>query len=53
MAGDEIVSQSGDKQNLGEMTSFVFIACLLASSGGLIFGYDIGVSGTLEIQIKL
>uniref|UniRef100_A0A0E0JK89 Major facilitator superfamily (MFS) profile domain-containing protein n=1 Tax=Oryza punctata TaxID=4537 RepID=A0A0E0JK89_ORYPU len=29
----------------GKMTVFVFIACLVASSGGLIFGYDIGISG--------
>ena len=28
-----------------KMTVFVFIACLVASSGGLIFGYDIGISG--------
>ncbi|KAG1342181.1 Sugar transport protein MST3 [Cocos nucifera] len=27
------------------MTLFVFLACLVASSGGLIFGYDIGISG--------
>jgi hypothetical protein len=27
------------------MTGFVFLACLVASSGGLIFGYDIGISG--------
>ncbi|KMZ58026.1 putative Sugar transporter [Zostera marina] len=29
----------------GNMTLFVFFACLVASSGGLIFGYDIGISG--------
>ncbi|GJN18602.1 hypothetical protein PR202_gb05776 [Eleusine coracana subsp. coracana] len=29
----------------GKMTIFVFLACLVASSGGLIFGYDIGISG--------
>ncbi|THU64723.1 hypothetical protein C4D60_Mb01t29440 [Musa balbisiana] len=27
------------------MTLFVFFTCLVASSGGLIFGYDIGISG--------
>ncbi|XP_062179262.1 sugar transport protein MST8 [Phragmites australis] len=33
------------KQYPGKMTIFVFLACLVASSGGLIFGYDIGISG--------
>ncbi|OEL13632.1 Sugar transport protein 1 [Dichanthelium oligosanthes] len=33
------------KQYPGKMTVFVFLACLVASSGGLIFGYDIGISG--------
>ncbi|KAL5223164.1 hypothetical protein ABZP36_027877 [Zizania latifolia] len=28
----------------GKMTVFVFLACLVASSGGLIFGFDIGIS---------
>nr|XP_018675986.1 PREDICTED: sugar carrier protein C-like [Musa acuminata subsp. malaccensis] len=27
------------------MTLFVFLTCIVASSGGLIFGYDIGISG--------
>ncbi|VAI26257.1 unnamed protein product [Triticum turgidum subsp. durum] len=35
----------GDKDYPGNMTVFVFLACLVASSGGLIFGYDIGISG--------
>ncbi|KAJ4773289.1 Sugar transport protein 1 [Rhynchospora pubera] len=29
----------------GRITSSVIIACCVASSGGLIFGYDIGISG--------
>ncbi|KAG0476405.1 hypothetical protein HPP92_012823 [Vanilla planifolia] len=27
------------------MTTFVFLTCLVAATGGLIFGYDIGISG--------
>lgn len=30
----------------GKMTLYVFLACLVASCGGLLFGYDIGISGT-------
>ncbi|KAG9452777.1 hypothetical protein H6P81_005681 [Aristolochia fimbriata] len=45
MAGGAIVSANGNKQYAGKMTAYVFWACIVASSGGLIFGYDIGISG--------
>ncbi|KAF8671018.1 hypothetical protein HU200_050297 [Digitaria exilis] len=44
MAGGGSITEK-DKQYPGKMTVFVFLACLVASSGGLIFGYDIGISG--------
>ncbi|KAE8798077.1 sugar transport protein 1-like [Hordeum vulgare] len=40
-----LAKSGGDKDYPGNMTVFVFLACLVASSGGLIFGYDIGISG--------
>ena len=36
------------RQYPGKATSFVIISCIMAASGGLIFGYDIGISGTLN-----
>ncbi|XP_038978907.1 sugar transport protein MST3-like [Phoenix dactylifera] len=45
MAGGAIISNNGGAEYPGKMTLFVFLTCLVASSGGLIFGYDIGVSG--------
>lgn len=45
MAGGAIVNTGGGKEYPGKMTLFVFLSCLVASSGGLIFGYDIGISG--------
>ena len=30
----------------GSITFSVVVTCLMAASGGLIFGYDIGISGT-------
>lgn len=45
MAGGGVVNSVGGKDYPGKMTLFVFLACLVASSGGLIFGYDIGISG--------
>ncbi|XP_073002821.1 sugar transport protein MST6-like [Typha latifolia] len=45
MAGGAIISTSGGKEYPGKITLFVFLACLVASSGGLVAGYDIGISG--------
>ncbi|KAL6592407.1 hypothetical protein ACP70R_049460 [Stipagrostis hirtigluma subsp. patula] len=38
-------SSSGRQDYPGRLTMFVFMACLVAATGGLIFGYDIGISG--------
>lgn len=29
----------------GKLTPFVLVTCVVAAMGGLIFGYDIGISG--------
>lgn len=34
----------------GGLTFPVVVTCLMAASGGLIFGYDIGISGALEMD---
>ncbi|KAL3651042.1 Sugar transport protein 10 [Castilleja foliolosa] len=43
--GVSIVGPSGGKEYEGRVTPFVIITCLVAATGGLIFGYDIGISG--------
>ncbi|WCJ40079.1 Sugar transport protein 10 [Euphorbia peplus] len=45
MAGGAFVSGGGGKNYEGGVTAFVIITCLVAAMGGLIFGYDIGISG--------
>ncbi|XP_008793638.1 sugar transport protein MST6-like [Phoenix dactylifera] len=45
MAGAMNVATGEGKEYPGKITVFVFMSCLVASSGGLIFGYDIGISG--------
>ncbi|XP_021735450.1 sugar transport protein 10-like [Chenopodium quinoa] len=46
MAGGVIVTGGrGGKQYEGRVTGFVIVTCLVAATGGLIFGYDIGISG--------
>lgn len=47
MAGGAVAVAGVVKDFAGKMTLFVFFTCLVASSGGLIFGYDIGISGNL------
>ncbi|KAG0481500.1 hypothetical protein HPP92_012358 [Vanilla planifolia] len=46
MAGGAIVYTGGKgSQYPGNITMFVFLTCFVAATGGLIFGYDIGISG--------
>jgi hypothetical protein len=46
MAGGAVVSTGAGKDYPGKLTLFVFFTCVVAATGGLIFGYDIGISGT-------
>ncbi|KAK6921473.1 Major facilitator, sugar transporter-like [Dillenia turbinata] len=45
MAGGAFASQGPVKNYGGNVTSFVLISCIVAATGGLIFGYDLGISG--------
>nr|CAD91335.1 monosaccharide transporter [Glycine max] len=39
------ISNGGGKEYPGSLTPFVTVTCIVAAMGGLIFGYDIGISG--------
>ncbi|KAK7401288.1 hypothetical protein VNO78_12660 [Psophocarpus tetragonolobus] len=45
MAGGGFVSASGEVHFEAKITFAVIISCILAATGGLMFGYDIGISG--------
>ncbi|KAJ8767651.1 hypothetical protein K2173_018209 [Erythroxylum novogranatense] len=45
MAGGVVVAAGAGKDYPGRFTFNVFITCLAAAVGGLIFGYDLGISG--------
>ena len=45
MAGGAFAPTSGGKEYPGKFTFRVFFTCLFAATGGLIFGYDLGISG--------
>ncbi|PRQ23048.1 putative major facilitator, sugar transporter, major facilitator superfamily [Rosa chinensis] len=45
MAGGGFSIEDGAKNYEGRVTLFVVFACIVAASGGLLFGYDIGISG--------
>lgn len=51
MAGGSIgpagVAKERAEQYQGRVTLSVIIACVIAAVGGSLFGYDIGISGTL------
>lgn len=35
-----------------KITPIVIISCIMAATGGLMFGYDVGVSGTYVVKIS-
>ncbi|CAJ1977234.1 unnamed protein product [Sphenostylis stenocarpa] len=45
MAGGAFASGSGDVHFEAKITYTVIISCIMAATGGLMFGYDIGISG--------
>ncbi|KAG6512055.1 sugar transport protein MST7-like [Zingiber officinale] len=45
MAGGHVIPVGETKIYPGRLTSYALFACMVASFGGLIFGYDIGISG--------
>ncbi|KAJ0042682.1 hypothetical protein Pint_18058 [Pistacia integerrima] len=45
MAVGLAITSSEGKQYNGKMTLFVVLSCMMAAMGGVIFGYDIGISG--------
>lgn len=46
MAGGLISENGGTRSYEGRVTSFVVCTCLIAATGGLLFGYDLGISGS-------
>lgn len=45
MAGGTYVDTSGVRHYEGKVTAFVLITCFVAAMGGLLFGYDLGITG--------
>ncbi|KAJ8437382.1 hypothetical protein Cgig2_020401 [Carnegiea gigantea] len=55
MAGGGFVDSSAGRQYNGGVTLFVILTCMVGATGGLIFGYDIGISGgvtSMDIFLK-
>lgn len=47
--GFATASGAGGTQFEAKITPIVIISCIMAATGGLMFGYDVGVSGQLSI----
>ncbi|XP_057753889.1 hexose carrier protein HEX6-like [Arachis stenosperma] len=45
MAVGILTATSSGREYGGRITSFVIMSCMVAATGGIIFGYDIGISG--------
>nr|CAB3489520.1 unnamed protein product [Digitaria exilis] len=42
---------TGGEEYGGRVTTFVVLSCVVACSGGFLFGYDLGVSGQFPTSI--
>lgn len=49
MAGGGFVESGNGKEYPGKLTLYVTFTCIVAAMGGLIFGYDIGISGLVYL----
>lgn len=47
--GMAITSKGKGEDYSGKMTIYVVLSCMVAAMGGLIFGYDIGISGPFPL----
>ena len=45
MPGGALVNQGVIKNYEGKVTVFVLVTCFVAAMGGLLFGYDLGITG--------
>lgn len=52
MAGGGGIGPSNGKEYPGELTLYVTVTCIVAAMGGLIFGYDIGISGRQLVHLE-
>lgn len=53
MAGGGFAPGPGKgKEYPGNLTLHVIVTCVVAAMGGLIFGYDIGISGTCFLLLR-
>jgi len=48
-SGDGAVDKGRAEQYKGRVTVHVIIACIVAATGGSLFGYDVGISGSVLI----
>ncbi|KAK4739264.1 hypothetical protein R3W88_002961 [Solanum pinnatisectum] len=51
--GNFIAADKGGFEYPGKLTRYVALTCIMAAMGGLIFGYDIGISGGVTSKVLL
>ena len=51
-AGGFSAAGTGGVDYEAKITPVVIISCLMAATGGLMFGYDIGISGMFRIVFQ-
>ncbi|KAG5614006.1 hypothetical protein H5410_013830 [Solanum commersonii] len=51
--GGGISHGNNGKEYPGNLTLYVTMTCIVAAMGGLIFGYDIGISGSVDLEYNM
>lgn len=52
-AGLAITSENSNRNYNGKVTPYLIISCIMAATGGIIFGYDNGISGLVQSSPSL
>ncbi|KAK7308078.1 hypothetical protein VNO77_41672 [Canavalia gladiata] len=52
MAGGGFTNAGGGGDFEAKITPIVIISCIMAATGGLMFGYDVGVSGRASVPFR-
>lgn len=45
-----MAEEDGRREFEAKITPVVVVSCIMAAFGGLMFGYDVGISGELEFK---
>jgi hypothetical protein len=49
----ELAKTRKEGQYNGKITPFFVLSCMIAATGGILFGYDLGISGPFFLKFEI